>query len=241
MQTVTVHTTQNIDIDYEVAGLGERILAHLIDLGFFIAFFIVAAIFAMSADSKAFSIGTLIVCVATYALYDLLCEIFLNGQSFGKRIMKIKVISLNGGRPSISQYFLRWLFRIVDMTLTSGVCALICVAVSFKKQRVGDIVAGTTLIKTEPRTKMDNLIFKPTLADYTPIFNTVTQLTDNDIALIHEVIANFKKTGNTVLIYNMATRIKQHLAITPPEHMEDFKFLQTIIADYSHLTSALEV
>lgn len=240
MQTVTVHTTQNIDIDYEVAGLGERILAHLIDIGFFIAFFIVAAIFAMSANNKAFSITTLIVCVAIFALYDLLCEIFLNGQSFGKRLMKIKVISLNGGRPTISQYFLRWLFRIVDMSLTSGVCALICVAVSSKKQRVGDIVAGTTLIKTVPRTQMDSLIFKPVATGYVPVFPNAVQLTDNDIALIHEVMSNFEKTGNSVLIYNMAARIRQHLSITLPQHMEDFKFLQTVITDYSYLTSSVD-
>jgi len=240
MQTVTVHTTQNIDIDYEVAGLGERILAALIDMGFFVAFFIIAAIFAASSGSKVFSITMIVICVATYALYDLLCEIFLNGQSFGKRIMKIKVISLNGGRPSISQYLLRWLFRIVDMTLTSGVCALICVAVSLKKQRVGDIVAGTTLIKTSPRTKMDSLIFKPTLEGYTPIFTAISQLTDNDIALIHEVITNYKKTGNSVLIYNMAARIKQHLSLTLPEHMEDYKFLETVITDYSYLTSTVD-
>ena len=240
MQIVTVHTTQNIDIDYEVAGLGERILAALIDVGFFIAFFIIGAIFAAASNSKAFSITMLIIYGATYALYDLLCEIFLNGQSFGKRIMKIKVISLSGGRPSVSQYFLRWLFRIVDMTLTSGVCALICIAVSFKKQRVGDVVAGTTLIKTSPRTKMDSLIFKPTVDGYIPIFTTVSQLTDNDISLIHEVITNYKKTGNTVLIYNMAARIKQYLSLTLPEHMEDYKFLQTVISDYSYLTSAVD-
>jgi len=242
MQTVTVHTTQNIDIDYEVAGLGERILARLIDIAFFIGLGILFVILGFAASwPKVFSITLGVLFFLIYSLYDLVSEVFFNGQCIGKYYMKIKVISLNGARPSTSQYLLRWLFRIVDFGITSGVCALISVAVSYKKQRVGDIVAGTTLIKVVPRTKMDSLVFMPTQDDYKPIFTTVTQLTDNDIVLVHEVLSNYKKTGNTVLIYNMATRIKQHLGITLPEHMEDYRFLQTIVKDYSYLTSAMGV
>lgn len=240
MQTVTVHTTQNIDIDYEVAGLGERILSWLIDLGIFVATFIVGVIIGAVVSNNVFSVTLMVGYMLSYACYDLICEIFFNGQSFGKRIMKIKVISLNGGRPSISQYFLRWLFRIVDLTITAGGCALISVAVSYKKQRVGDIVAGTTLIKTEPRAKIDSLAFMNAEADYKPVFNNVTQLTDNDLVLIYEVLSNYKKTGNTVLIYNMASRIKQHLGIAASGQTDDHQFLQTIVKDYNYLTAAID-
>ena len=83
----------------------------------------------------------------------------MNGQSVGKRILKIKVISLDGSQPSIGQYFIRWLFRLVDFALTAQVGGLICVAVSKNKQRIGDIVAGTTLIKTVPYTQLDHMLF----------------------------------------------------------------------------------
>jgi uncharacterized RDD family membrane protein YckC len=242
MQTVTVHTTQNIDIDYEVAGLGERILARLIDLGFFIALVTISAIIvlASSKPSTTVIIAMAIVGVSIFSFYDLVCEIFLNGQSFGKRIMKIKVISLNGGRPTIGQYLLRWLFRIVDFGITSSICALLAVAISEKKQRVGDMVAGTTLIMTKPRTSASDVVFAPVLdPDYKPTFTDVTQLTDNDIVLIHEVISKYNKTANTVLVYNMATRIKQHLSITTPPDMNDYKFLQTVLNDYRYLTAVM--
>lgn len=241
METVKIATSQNIDIDYEVAGLGDRVLARLADMGIFVGLVLVFVILAaITSWSQFFVIVLIVVYLVVFVFYDLLCEVFFNGQSLGKRVMKIKVISIDGGRPSLSQYLLRWLFRIVDFGLGSGVCALICVAVSDKKQRVGDMVAGTTLIKTIPRILMDGLVFAPTTVNtYTPVYTQVADLTDQDITLVHEVLTNFRKTDNAMLIYNMATRIKDHLSITTPPEMNDYQFLQLIIKDYNHIASSI--
>jgi uncharacterized RDD family membrane protein YckC len=243
MQTIRITTSQNIDIDYEVAGLGERILARLIDYAVFIVILIVGFIFAGvigKIDSNVAIIVLIAIYATLYVFYDLACETLMNGQSIGKRVMKIKVISLDGGRPSFSQYLLRWLFRIVDFTLTSGICALITVAVSDKSQRVGDMVAGTSLIKTSPRTLINNLVFSPAPDTYEPVFKEVTLLNDRDITLIHEVISNYFKSGNNMLVYNMAERLKEHLSVTIPAGMNSMQFLQTIIKDYSHITAQMD-
>ncbi|WP_158825262.1 RDD family protein [Mucilaginibacter lacusdianchii] len=242
MQTITITTSQNIDIDYEVAGLGERILAYLIDGGIFMALYFLGVIIAVATASVAASSIGYIIAIAVYfglyVFYDLVCEIFMNGQSLGKRVMKIKVVSLDGGQPTIGQYLLRWLFRIVDVTITSGVCALITVAVSDKSQRVGDMVAGTTLIKTNPRTKMDSIAFMPAgQTDYEPVYKEVTQLNDKEVALIHEVIHTYMQTGNTAVVYNMAARIKEHLNVQAMERMDDLQFLQTVVKDYNYISA----
>ena len=245
MQTIRITTSQNIDIDYEVAGLGERIIARLIDLAIFFLIFIAgmffASIFELFRDT---GIGTIIVitiyCVL-FVFYDLIFEIFMNGQSIGKRIMKIKVISLDGSQPRIGQYLLRWVFRIVDfLIMEPGVVALVVAAVSEKPQRVGDIVAGTMLIRTNPRTQADSIVFKPMYDGYQPVFKEAAQLTDKDIELINEIINAYIKTGNNVVVYNMALKIKEHLHITPPNGMNDMLFLQTIIKDYSHTSSQID-
>jgi uncharacterized RDD family membrane protein YckC len=247
MQTIRITTSQNIDIDYEVAGLGERIVAYLIDLAMFVVILIASMIaFGVSGgngSSSSVLIGVLIVIYAAlYVFYDLVCEVAMNGQSVGKRVMKIKVISLDGGRPRFSQYLLRWLFRIIDFFPgTLNLCGLICIAVSDKTQRVGDMVAGTTLIRTEPRTKIHNIAFKPSDDGYQPVFAAAANLNDKDIELINEVINSYIKNRNSVLIYNMAQRIKDLLVITPPAGMNDMLFLQTIIKDYSHLIAQANV
>ena len=246
MQTIRVTTTQNIDIDYEVAGVGERIVAYIIDMGLFVAVIFAALIgIGISGSIKGTNdvlIGFIFIAYAAlYVFYDLICETAMNGQSVGKRIMKIKVISLDGARPRFGQYLMRWLFRIVDFLLSGGVCAVICVAVSDKAQRIGDMVAGTTLIRTSPRTKMNNIAFKPEADNYQPVFAAAANLNEEDIELINEVMNNYIKSRNSVLVYNMAQRIKELLGVTPPPEMNDMLFLQTIIKDYSHIIAQADV
>jgi uncharacterized RDD family membrane protein YckC len=242
METIKVNTSQHVEIDYPVAGLGERVAARLIDAALFVVTFILFGILlSMTGIMQIGEIAFIIMVVVygcCYVFYDLLCEIFWNGQSVGKRLLKIKVISIDGVQPSIGQYFMRWIFRIVDFTLTGSLCGLICVAVSEKKQRVGDLVAGTTLIKTEPRTLFNDIAFHPTPEDYTLVFNNVHLLTDRDIELIHEVLNTYYRTLNKTLIYQMAEKVMNLLSIKLPEGMNELDFLKTVVADYKHATSA---
>jgi uncharacterized RDD family membrane protein YckC len=242
MQTVTVHTSQNIDIDYEVADLGDRVLARLIDMAIFISIIILTVILILmssgyEAMNNTLGIVLIIVYASLYVFYDLACEVFMNGQSVGKRLRKIKVVSIDGAQPTIGQYLLRWLFRIVDFSLTSSLCALISVAVSDKKQRVGDMVAGTTLIKTEPRTQADQIAFNPIEEDYEPQYTQATQLSDRDIELIHEVIRTYLQTGNTMIVYNMAEKVKEHLGVPAREDINSLEFLEIILKDYNYLVA----
>jgi uncharacterized RDD family membrane protein YckC len=245
MQTIKITTSQNIDIDYEIAGLGERILARLIDLGIFILIFILGIFILGITESFHLSdlgVGIIIgIYGMLFVFYDLIFEVFMNGQSIGKRVMKIKVISLDGAQPRFSQYLLRWLFRIVDFALIEpGLVALVVAAINEKPQRIGDMVAGTMLIRTSPRTQMNNIVFMPGYDGYQPVFKEAGQLNDKDVELIHEIINAYIKTGNSVVVYNMALRVKEHLNITPPNGMNDMLFLQTIIKDYNHISAQMD-
>jgi uncharacterized RDD family membrane protein YckC len=241
METVKVNTSQHVDIDYPVAGLGERVAARLIDFGLFLAvFFIFLILFSlMGILNSGGLVITVMVCIyaAGFVFYDLLCEIFMNGQSIGKRLMKIKVISLDGSQPTLGQYFIRWVFRIVDFTLTQWLGALICVAVTENKQRIGDIVAGTTLIKTVPRTEFQHIAFHPVVEDYEPVFSNVSMMTDRDVELIHEVLTTYQKSFNHDLIYKMAARVSNHLNVQVPEGMNELEFLKTVLKDYNQITA----
>jgi uncharacterized RDD family membrane protein YckC len=243
METVRVSTSQHVDIDYPVAGLGERVAARLIDFGLFIAIFLIFLLFfsitGLINSSRIVVVVMLLIFGAGFVFYDLICEIFMNGQSIGKRLLKIKVISLDGAQPSLGQYFIRWVFRIVDFVLTSWVGALICVAVTENKQRIGDIVAGTTLIKTVPRTQFEHIAFHPAAEEYVPVFDTVSEMNDRDIELIHEVLNTYYKTRNTDLIYQMAAKVTNHLRVSIPEGMNELEFLKTVIMDYNQITAKI--
>jgi uncharacterized RDD family membrane protein YckC len=249
MQTIKITTSQNVDIDYAVAGLGDRIVAWLIDYGIFAG---ILFVLQMIMDIYIFSahynnvtgtgfpvaeIVTMLTWLILYLFYDLLCEIFMNGQSFGKKVMKIKVISLNGARPRVGQYILRWLFRIVDIGLTGGSCAIISIALSDNKQRVGDMIAGTAVINLNPNKNYNDLVFGPPPEDYQPVYRQVMQLTDGDVVLIHDVIRNFNRTRNNMLVYKLAMQLKNYLNISYEREINEYQFLEIILNDYNSLSA----
>lgn len=240
MASIHITTTQNIELEYELASLGDRILGRIID-GLIIAGYVII-IFAVIGFGN---LGDFIndngwivfLLIIPYAFYDLTSEILLNGQSAGKKAMGIKVISLDGSQPSISQYLIRWLFRIVDFTFTGGLLATICTAVSQKHQRVGDMIAGTTLVKTKPRTSIQQTIYQPTPAeDYKTTYAEVINLSDTDMQLIREVMYTVGKTGNTMLAWQTMEKVETVLKIKN-KNQEPMDFLSTILSDYNHLTS----
>lgn len=247
METITISTAQNVDIEYEVAGLGERIAARLIDLAGFAILYIVVLILMVAAQfstSGNLSIVLIIIFAVIFIFYDLVCEMTMDGQSFGKKIMKIKVISLDGGQPTFGQYLMRWIFRIIDFGVMFGwgVVALVAVAVTEKHQRIGDKLAKTTLIKTVPRTRIDNVAFSFSLPeDYEPTFKEVLHLNDRDAELIHEVLTGYYTTGNPDLIYAMAAKTKTHIAVNIPAGMNELQFLETVMKDYKHVTANMNV
>jgi uncharacterized RDD family membrane protein YckC len=252
MQTVKVKTSQNIEIDYEVAGLGDRVLARIVDIGVFtglfygfyiILLFFFASIFQelQSGSFPVFILVLLIIYFIVYTFYDLVAEVFFNGQSIGKYAIKIRVVSLDGSRPTLGQYLLRWVFRLLDFVITFGIGAVISVAVSEKKQRIGDIVAGTAVIKTKPAMALQDIYFTAPEEEYEPLFPQVSNLSDDDLTLVHEVISNFKRTGNSSLVYNMALKVKEYLGISSPPNLNDFEFLEAVVKDYAYVTSRIGI
>jgi uncharacterized RDD family membrane protein YckC len=237
MNTIKITTTQNIDLEYDLASVGERMMAWLIDLVIFVAYFILVNIITNLNYMSLFEKNPWIPILLTspFVFYNLACDIWLNGQTIGKKAMKLKVISLNGEQATIGQYMIRWLFRMVDVYIY-GLPAIISIAVSEKNQRLGDMVAGTTVIKTVPRSSINETIYTPTPdLNYTISFPEVSVLSDKDMQLVKEVIISVNKTGNSMLAYQAAEKIKNILLVQT--NLEPLYFLQVLLADYNHITS----
>lgn len=241
MAVISITTTQNIALEYDLASLGERIVATIIDLVIMAAYlFLITMVLSSSAGT--FDNGAAWLYIFLFlpvAFYSLLSEQFFNGQTVGKRVMGIKVISLNGNQASFGQYLTRWLFRLVDMWLFGFVLATIMVAVTERHQRIGDLIAGTVLVKTKPRTALQQTLYTP-VADinYTANYPEVINLRDSDMQLVKEVLINVQKTGNTMIALQMMRKIEAVLNIQS-KHAEPVNFLYAILSDYNHLTAKL--
>jgi uncharacterized RDD family membrane protein YckC len=243
MSTLSITTTQNIELEYDMASVGERMVGYLLDFILIIIYILfVLLIVNILNNTGIFSGGNnnwlvLILFLPIY-FYDLLCESLFNGQSLGKRIMGMKVISLDGEQPTFGQYIIRWLFRIVDFPVSSWLAGLIMVLVTEKRQRLGDLVAGTTVVKTKPRSNIFQTLYVPTEETvYNPTYPEVINLSDSDMQLVKEVLINVQRSGNTMLALQMMNKIEQVLHITGKQ--EPVNFLYTVLADYNNLASKL--
>jgi len=234
MQTVRVRTTQNVFIEYPVASLGDRILAYLADRGILILYTLVVAIVLVSRQTHVPE-WWVVVLGTPWIFYNLLFEVFMNGQSPGKRLLKIKVVRLNGTPATISDYLLRWIFSFIDYYVLSGAIAVVIIAMGGKGQRLGDVVAGTAVVKlTEQHEVTSNRIFVTQDDTHVPTFHQVAQLNGSDIELIQRALEANRDRGNIEPVMAVTQKIKSLLGIE--SDLPPVKFLYTVIKDYNTLT-----
>lgn len=235
MQTIKVRTTQNVFIQYPIASIGDRIIAFILDQLILIAYTIFIITLFVNTEMSVPWIW-MVVLGLPWLLYHLLFEIFMNGQSPGKRLLKIKVVRVDGTPPTISNYLMRWIFAFIDYYIFSGVVAVVVIAIGGKGQRLGDLVAGTSVVKLiEQREITSNEIFVTPDEAYVPTFSQVVQLTENDIELIQRVLEVNRDQGNQQPVLIATERIKSLLGIQTD--LPPVKFLYTIIKDFNHITS----
>src|SRR5512133_2809984 len=153
---ITITTAHNVEIDYNVASLGDRVLANIVDVVIQGAYYllVLSAVtgFLSTLDTGAeVLIPLLVILWVAPLLYPLLCEVFLNGQTFGKKAMSTRVVKLDGTQPTLGNYLLRWLLLPIDGFFLLG---LLVLAVNGRGQRLGDLAAGTTVIKVRSRMRL---------------------------------------------------------------------------------------
>lgn len=234
MDNIRIHTTQNVDIEYQLASIGDRILATLLDYLFFLAYFLLIVLIAALTKWELFdSMAIVSILVLPILFYDLICEVFFQGKSFGKMIMKIKVVMLDGTQANFGAYLLRWLLRIIDMRLFGGALALIAILINGKGQRIGDMAAGTTVIKMKQKVQLSDTIFNKLKPDYSLIFPEVSRLTDHDVAIIKEVMQACVRSNNFDAIDKLVSKTKATMGVT--SDLPHSQFLSAVIQDYNYL------
>ena len=241
MSTIRVQTTQNVSLEYEVASIGERMLAAIIDylvlIAWFVAWILLFALLGIRNGGSTFIILLVVLAAIPYVFYDLVCEVFFNGQSLGKKARHLKVIRLDGTHPSLGDYLLRWLLRIVDMgiPLLGPLVAIIIILVNGRGQRLGDLAAGTSVVSTRPRQNVGPLAPTMTSDDYVVVFPQAAQLADHDVATIRQLVFKGLEHQNYLLLNEVANKVKDLTGIHT--ELPDEAFLRTILRDHAHVAA----
>ena len=252
MLLVKLDTGFNIEVEFALSPFHRRFFAWVIDVTIqgtylWLGTKILNGLVGFSWDNQ---IWPVVLFVLPFIFYHLISEIVMNGQSVGKMAMQIKVMTLQGGQPSLSQYLIRWLFRIVDfpillfLQMSSGYnnwwmilfvfAGLICTIATPKSQRVGDLVAGTILIDLKNRTSWQDTVFTEVESTYQPKYPEM-QLSDRDVDTLKNIIETVKKRNDHDLALKIAHRIQSKLKIHPDQDSQEF--LQTLLKDYNYYST----
>lgn len=234
MSQVSIETAQNVVLHHEVASLGDRIVAYIIDRLVIFAWIIVWALVlvAVKPGDSAMFVILVIVLFLPITFYHLVCELFMDGQSIGKAAMKVKVARKDGGQPGLGAYLLRWLLRPVDQFNGLG---LIVVLINGKGQRLGDLAAGTTVITLKQRTQLKDTLMTTVQEAHQVRFPEAVRLTDAQATLIKEVLNNTRTDNRWVLMDEMAERVRKAIGVTGGD-MKPMEFLRAVLEDYVHIT-----
>lgn len=232
MNTFDINTSQNVVINYAVASVGDRMIACFIDTLIKIGYFLLV-IYAVSEVYPNAGWWVYIVLMLPALLFSFLFELFMQGQTPGKRMRKIKVVKIDGGQPGIGAYLIRWLFRIIDVNLFNGIVAIITIILNKKGQRLGDILAQTTVIKVQDRFALKDTIYEKVNADYVVTYHEARRLSSEDIQLIKRFLNSETYRNNFEMLYSLTDKIVEKMKIERQGSPEDF--LETVVKDYNYL------
>lgn len=254
MLSVKLDTGFNIEVAFPISPFHRRMFAWCIDTLLMILYgYLWSKLSGLLPEKKAAKAEWLWVLISLpVLLYYPVMEILTNGQTIGKRLLGIRVITLEGGQATVSQYILRWVFRTIDFPIwifgaifTGALpwyCSILtfsgmgCVIVSHKSQRIGDIIAGTIVIFTRTKTSWQDTVFTEVEAGYKPRYPEVMRMSDKDLNSLKRIIEAVKKTNNHEIAFRIGERIKSKLSMQTDQ--DPLEFLETLLKDYNYYTSS---
>ncbi|MGH2666361.1 RDD family protein [Flavobacterium sp.] len=244
MSELSINTTQNVNINFTAASVGERILASFLDLlikaaygivVFYIFFYWIGLSDKMAEMDYWSAVAITIIIYFPVLIYSITLESIFEGQTFGKKIVKIKVVKIDGYQAGFGDYLIRWIFRVIEKNSIFILIGIIAMAVNKKVQRIGDMAAGTAVITLKNSITINHTILEELGSEYVPTYPAVIKLSDNDIRIIKDTFDVARTNGDFETISKLCRKIEAVTGIKSQSKIES-DFIRIIIKDYNFYT-----
>jgi uncharacterized RDD family membrane protein YckC len=238
-----VSTADNVGIGYDVAGLGSRSIAQILDtliVGVVILAVNIGLIGAIGAanvqDGLLVTLAIAGVELFVYIGYFMVCEMVTGGRTPGKAAGHLQVLDFSGAAPTLGQLFVRNIARVVDV-LGVGVVVMFC---SRHSRRIGDFLAGTVVVRVRPTAALTAASPPPPVIlrtpDAGPVIDGVDRLGDRELAAIRTFLSRpgLAPPLRARLAGDMSTRLLDRMEVPagaperqwPPELLLERLYLQ---------------
>ena len=235
MSEFKIQTAQNVTLEQNLAGIGHRILAFVLDTIFLlVTFWVMVWTLEKSGISDSFSSWAFMaVLLLPYFLYYPIMQYWNNGQTMGKMMLKIRVVKIDNTHPTIGDFIIRWIIRLFELNPLMPI-GIIFVLINERKQRLGDMAAGTTVVAEKQKARLTHSIFEDINDEYQPVFAQVQVLNDADAQLIKTVFREAKQRQNKKVLGELSQKIVTLLEMSKPVEMSDIKFISTVLKDFNY-------
>jgi uncharacterized RDD family membrane protein YckC len=259
MKSIEFESAQNVKVEYELASVGQRTVAAMLDvIAFLIYFLIFSIILGLSSPFSQDAVGMgktmfifLLMIKIPWIFYNPLIEYLTHGQSLGKYIMGIRVVTISGERPGLREVFTRWIFKgdfiwisadplTILIWIAIGVIGILFAGTSERRQRMGDAMANTIVIrnKSSMRYTLRDVLSIKSQDNYTPVYGNAIRFTDEDMLLIKSTIQRVRSNPNPEtkkFAIELANESARLIGLEEPPQKR-LEFLQTLLQDYVVLT-----
>lgn len=239
-----VETPEQIELAYNVAGIGSRLLAAIVDsLLIALAEGVLFVALAQIANVIAFAESVLVAIGAALGFailwgYYITCELTWNGQSPGKRLIGLRVVS-EGGRPiTVVGSIIRNIIRIVDFLPFLYGIGVIAMFIDGRARRLGDLAASTLVVRERADVTLESLVrsvepnLPPPSGDTTDLID-VSVLTPDDYALLRDFLDQRRNLAQAVrqrLAAHLSEGLQARLGVSPEPDPE--RLVERVVRAY---------
>ena len=235
-----IETPENIAFSYEIAGIGSRFMAAIIDTVLILLFqaiiFLVVnlAISQFEIAASVLSAGAGILSFVMLWGYYLLFELIWNGQSPGKRATGLRVVGI-GGRPiGFVSSALRNVIRLIDFLPFFYGVGVIVMFIDARARRLGDLAASTLVVRERGKVTLESLTTQATsIDDQRMLIEHLERLTTKDYELLNSYLEQRRSLGADTrkrLAAQLSEGLGQRLNVEAVYELD--VFLEHVAEDY---------
>jgi uncharacterized RDD family membrane protein YckC len=212
--TASTVTPEAVQLHADVAGVGSRSIALLVDT-FLQATVLVPVLFVSLGDGLGGTGEMVVVAIVVFVvlwLYYPAFEWFWRGQTPGKRFQGIRVVRTDGQPAGLATVLVRNLVRIVDVMMLPFL-ALISMVSTRRSQRLGDLAAGTMVVR-ERKLPVPRILAWDELRGWKDPTLDATGLTERDYTVLRTFLerrASLDAVARDQLAARLAARLRQQV------------------------------
>ena len=238
---VTIQTPEGLDLQLSLGGVGSRFTAALVDFLIQNAIVFAAAFALVGAGVLTDIDGGIGLGVATFSVvlflvifgYDILFEVFAAGRTPGKRLAGLRVVRSGGEPVGFLTSAVRNLLRLVDFLPFMYAVGMVCILVTSRNQRLGDLAAGTLVVRERHAAARRAPVPRPTVAEQ-DAFATwdVSAVTPDDLVAVRSYLERrpeLDAAAGADVAWALATRLRPKVA-GAPRNLDDHAFLAGVAA-----------